>query len=501
MQEKLASYGLRATANPAHQAYVAWLESQLRAIPNLELRADDYDVLRWTPTGADLKAGSALNLLAPIAVSGVVPYAKPTSPAGISGALVYLPAGTPISEENAAGKIVLRDIEYGNRRNLTLTAAMWWIYDPALTFLPELLDSGAKTGAPAPQKTDLAAAGQAGAAGVIFMHDLPREQIADWYRLYDGEHYSTPALYVGADEREQLKALAAEGGHAQITLTADVEPATTRMLVATLHGQQPDALAIESHTDGTNALWDNGPLTMLAMARYFAQFAAECRPRTLKFVFTTAHLHQSLVNGPGSGGSFALYAEEFDEDYQEGKGAAVIVIEHLGARHYEPTERSDGGPGRELRATDRTELNTFFVTESPGLQNALFDAVTRHDLRETLALRGTTPPGAHLPVQDNFGGEGNPYIRHLLPTLAFITEPWTLFTPGFSVEELIDKELLYKQSLLFADLVLNLGPMPRAMIAGAATAERATRDLLCSTRLNPSNIVYCEGTPSETGSR
>ena len=493
LEEKLDSYGVRATASSSHQAYLAWLESQLQAIPGVQMKVIEYPIQRWTQTGVGLEAGPALGMLSTTPVSGALPYALPTSAQGVTAPLIYVPPGTSIAAAAVAGKLVLRDVVPGSVPNAVFTALEWWSYDPDLT-LTQTIGGNYERDWLSSNVPDIDDAVIAGAAGVIFMHGLKRENVLDQYRPYEGVQWPVPALYVGVDEAQQLKTLAAAGGYAKLVLGARVEPMATRMLIATLPGKADDAIAIESHTDGTSALWDNGPLAMLALARYFGQFDASCRARTLKFVFTTAHLYQNLVP-PWRDGSAEQFAQQFDRDYQNGKAAAVVVIEHLGAWQYEAVARGDGGPGRELKRSDLHEANSFFVTESPGLQAALLQAVVGRDLRATIALRGADLPGAHFPLHLSFGGEGNPYIAHLLPTVAFIVAPWTLFTPGYSLQG-IDKDLMYQQTLVFADLVYNMSTLPRETLAGAAIAERAARDALCATGQNVSQLVRCAGTPS-----
>ncbi|HUP92205.1 MAG TPA: hypothetical protein VM074_08160 [Solimonas sp.] len=508
LERKLDSYGVRSTGSAAHQQYVDWLESQLRTIPGIELRADDFPIARWSAVGGSLEAGAALGFTLPVPISAIVPYARATPADGLVASLAYVPSGTAITAENSGGKIVLRDVVASSQPNATMAAVMWWMYDPDLSFLTNL--NGKRENKQGVGREDLDAAQAAGAAGLIYLHEFPRAQVLDLYRPYEGVLWSIPAFQVGADEAALLRQLAAGGGVAQMKLAAVTEPAVTRMLVATLPGVAEDALVIESHTDGTSALWDNGPLAMLALARYFGQFERHCRPRPLTFVFTTAHLYQQLVP-PYRGGSADLYAQEMDRAYEEGRASAAIVIEHLGAREYTAIPRPDGGPGRELTLTDRHELNTFFVTESVGLQDALLQSVAIHDLRESYALRGTGLPGAHLPLTDNFGGEGNSYIRHLLPTVAFIVAPWTLFTPGYSLQG-IDPALLYKQSLVFGDLIHKLGALPREVLAGpprrsvpsatgCAPAARMSAALCCA-RARPRNrrLIHDPARPADCGS-
>ena len=106
---------------------------------------------------------------------------------------------------------------------------------------------------------------------MLFVHGFPREQKKGQYAPYEGIEWPVPTLMLGIDEGETVKKLAAAGGSATLTLTAEVKRVKTRMLLATLPGVSDEKVVIQSHTDGMNALWDNGPIAMLALARYFGK--------------------------------------------------------------------------------------------------------------------------------------------------------------------------------------------------------------------------------------
>src|SRR5207247_2650309 len=183
-------------------------------------------------------------------------------------------------------------------------------------------------------------------------------------------------------------------------------------------------------TDGMTAVGDNGPIAMLALARHFAALPVECRPRTVQFVFTTGHLYQHLVAGSADrGGSAEIEAKLLDDDYAGGKVALVFALEHMGALEYAAVARKDGGPGRELDPTGKTEVNTFFTGDSPVLVSTITHAVVARNLGRTYILQGADAPGPHLPVHETFGGEGTAYHQHLIPTIAFVTGPWPLYNP------------------------------------------------------------------------
>jgi hypothetical protein len=307
-------------------------------------------------------------------------------------------------------------------------------------------------------------------------------------------HWQLPAVYVGADEGAQLKVLAANGGSARVDIAATDVQSPTRTIVATLKGASSERIVVESHTDGMNAVWDNGPIAILALARHFAALPRACRPRTLQFVFTTGHLYQRLLGGQDRGGSAELVAKQLDSDYSKGSLAMVFALEHLGAREYAANPRPGGLPGRVLEPTGRNELNTLFVGESPLLVGNVIRAVIQRDIRRTFVMRGADAPGATIPPHNSYGGEGGAYQQHLIPTIALVTGPWTLYNPAFGMEA-IDGALMRSQTLLFADLIRRLSPQPRALIGGGYLAYRLARSLICDSALTTLKLTRCPGDP------
>lgn len=481
----LASYGPRPTASPSHQQYLDWLAGEMAAIPGAQSRSLPYTIDRWLPGEIALEAGGAS-----VPVSGPVPYAKPTAPDGVSGELVYVPAGQAIAGAAVSGKIVVRDAATGSVPNAAFAALQWFSYDPDLTLTQSITGNYERDFLAYQSRiTDLQDAGSAGAAGLVLVHSFPREQVAGHYAPYEGLRWPVPALYVGADEGAQLKQLAAAGGSATIRLATVEGPADTRTLITTLTGLSTERIVIESHTDGMNALWDNGPIVMIEMARYFGALGEACRPRTIELVFTTGHLYQRLVPPKRDGGA-EQYATELDHDYDEGTVAMVLALEHFGAREYAAVPRTDG-PGRRMTLTGRSEPNAILISESPVLVATVAAVVAANDLQRTIALRGADLPGARIPPHRSLGGEGGPYHTHMIPTAAFITAPWPLYNPAFGME-ILDKDLMYRQSLTFTDLVHAVATIPREALAGAFLVERPLRDAICESPLADAGVAECE---------
>lgn len=483
----MAGFGRRPTGSANQLRFIAWLEDRLRGIDGLQVGDVPYSVNRWAEQGAGLAAGGAR-----VPISGAVPYAKAATG---TGPLVHVPAGTALSAQDIKGKVVVRDAVPGSVPSAAFRAVEWFEWDPDGTLLADAGGSYERDFAGYNQRiTDLEDAAKGGAAGLVFVHGFPRAQVRGQYAPYEGIHWKVPAVYVGADEGERLKQLAAKAAEATVTIHARDVPSATRTVIATLPGVSDERMVVESHTDGMNAIWDNGPIAILALARHFAALPRACRPRTLQFVFTTGHLYQHLTGTADRGGGAEQEARQLDADYDKGSIALVFALEHLGAKEYAAVPRPDGGPGRVLQQTGRSELNTLFAGESPVLVHALEDQVVKHDLRRTFVLRGSDAPAAKIPPHNSFGGEGTEYQQHLLPTIALVTGPWTLYNPAFGMEA-IDGELMRRQTLIFADLMHGLASQPAAALGGGYLGERAARSLVCGSAFATLGLARCAGDP------
>ncbi|MSZ75990.1 MAG: hypothetical protein F2667_02640 [Actinobacteria bacterium] len=467
--DRLGGAGLRSTGSEAHEATIAWLEQELLAIAGLEVRSDVYELLRWRPEpDGDLERAGALRVRTAdgraidVPLVGAVPYALSTTQ---EGDLVHLPRDTPIARDNAEGRVVLRDFPAPSLTYDVLLAGALHVSDECAARAGEVYDRPAF--ADRPIHADLVAAGEAGAAGIVFALDLPRAQVAGFFEPHSGTHFDLPAVYVGADERELLLASAADGARAQVSVNAVVEPGTTRNVIATLPGLSPERIVIASHTDGNTWVQENGAAGVLALARWYAALPVEDRPRTLEFAFTSGHLHMSREGTH-------RYAEQLDAEFDQGTVALTIAIEHLGVVEVDPVPRPDG-PGRELQMTGGEEMFVWPVGPSELLRAAVVEAVARHGVGPVIVVPGVgTPVDGQVPLFGSFGGVGTHFHRHLLPTTAIISCPWTLWSPSFGAAA-IDVERMRRQILAVRDVVRSVEDAPLGAIAGDYLADRAAR--------------------------
>jgi hypothetical protein len=474
LNRAIDDFGVRTTGSPNHVRYVDWLQRQLDSVPDVKVHSLRYRFHRWLARSASLRVGIGGQQVT-LKPAAPVPYSKPSAANGPTAPLVYLPTDTDITATNSAGKLVVRDLIGGQLLNSLFNVVAWSVFDPRHTLDPNGIYKRDWLN-PQPSE-DMAAASQAGAAGVLFVHEFPRSEIQGHYRPYDGIHWKVPGLHLGVDEGERLKQAIAAGtaGPGRIALNAQTtRNAPTRTLVGKLAGPGRRRVVIETHSDGVNALWDNGSVPILAIAHYFAALPRHCRPGPMEFVFTTAHLYQRLDRRTHGAGD-ELYARKLDKAYDHGTVKLVLALEHLGAYQWDAVPRGGGKPGLTLRRTNQSEPSTTFVTESPFLVGTLERAVKRRDVERSLLLKGTAlADDSHVPPYCSFGGEGTPYMQHLIPTVAYIAAPWTLFSSGYGLEQ-IDFGLLRRQTLQFTDVLLQVRGVSQARIAGKYTQYRKER--------------------------
>jgi hypothetical protein len=276
-------------------------------------------------------------------------------------------------------------------------------------------------------------------------------------------------VFVGVDEGEQLKKLAREGGSASVGVDAERSMAPTRNLIATLPGQSNERIVISTNTDGNTWVQENSVAGLLALADYLSRRPIECRPKTFEFLFGTAHLH---IAKEGT----VRYAKKLDKEYSEGTVSFAMVLEHLGTREILPVPRKNGGPGQELEYTGLSEPSAWFVSESPALVASTVQNLQKHGLGQTAVLRGQdVPTTARVPVHCSFGGIGGAFHGYLIPTIATISGPWSLWAPSFG-EGAIDFDRMQKQLLASGDMLLGLQNQRREVLAGAVPLLRQLRD-------------------------
>lgn len=490
MMGTIVGFGeLRNTGSEAGEKTIDWLASELRKIPGMTVRTESFEVPRWQPTtlnptgpGRSLELAGGVSVSSAgstqkVAVGGAIPFSLSTGTAGKSGQLVYLPAGTAITPENARGKVIVREVP---KATLPFIGLALLAYHITPDLYPQLLTAFDRPflGTDGPLAEELILAGQVGAAGYISVFNVPRDQIRGYFDPHWGTHFKLPAVYVGVDEGEALKKLATNGTTANVSVLAERDIASTRNLFATLPGGNGERVVLNTNTDGIGWVQENGTVGMLALARYFASLPQACRPRTLEFALGSGHLQMSHEGN-------RKIAQQIDRDYDTGSVAYAMVLEHLGTKELLPTSRAPL-PGKTLKFSGKAEP-TIWATGTQALATATVEAVKRRKLSRATVSRGLDIPStAHVPSICGFGGIGGYFNAMLVPVVSTISGPWSLWAPSYG-ESALDFERMRTQLLVAGDVILASNKLTRTELAGnypKYREQRAAGAASCDSLLN-----------------
>jgi len=268
-----------------------------------------------------------------------------------------------------------------------------------------------------------------------------------------------PTLYVDYKTGHSLRKRVKAGKvRARMILRSTTFPNTgTDEIVAILPGANGDPndptkgenVVVASHTDGTSASEENGPLGMLAMAKYFAQIPRSQRRRSMIFVFATGH--------------FTGYTKDtqwFIDHHPEilSKTAATLTIEHLGQKSFTDNWRFDDYVDDGL-----PEVAFSYVTSEPAII-----ATARANHQKEKLLRA---PVVNGPVF----GVGRPFSDANLPAYAFITGPNTLYQMDrATVLEGTDANRMFQEIRTFVRILASWETLDkRTLNAGKGTLPPA----------------------------
>lgn len=221
-----------------------------------------------------------------------------------------------------------------------------------------------------------------------------------------------------------------------------------------------ETVFVVTHTDGVNAVEENGHIAMVAMAR-----AAVLDPpdRTTVFVFTSGHMRIPAVTSEGQA------TQRFLADHPElwaghaglRRAVAGLAIEHLGAREF-----IDNPDANELRPTGLVEPELLYATTSELAQLARAewqpeDGVTLRVSRPTALI--------HF-------GEGEPLLHAGIPAISLVTAPLYLLAefPGEETE-LVDNAALQRQVNNFERLYRRISSVGTVNFGHAEKPSKTAR--------------------------
>jgi hypothetical protein len=379
------------------------------------------------------------------------------------GELLYVQPSDNISLIDMRGKIIVRDFNIPAIPTSLFEALAYYASPDANQ------SSTYKRPFLAPIQTDLLALSLGGAAGYISAINASRDELEAYYSHHSGTHWLVPGVFTGADSYEKLIQAASNNQTASIRIDATYATKPVPRVHATLPGSSNETIVLATHTDGVTYVQENGPSALLTLARYFASLPLASRKKTIEFAFEASHLAYQLD-------SDKLLAKSLDATYDNANDttAFVIAIEHLGSREIEPAANSSAD-NPQLEYTGRSEALLWSVGPVQPAIDAVLNIVQARDLNNTVVAPGFPPANEErVPTYFSMGGLGSYYHGALIPTMATITGPWSLWAPGFGAEAL-DYDVLRSQHMAIGDAILALSEYSRDELMGNYTEYRQRR--------------------------
>ncbi|MFI8287840.1 hypothetical protein ACIGBL_01730 [Streptomyces sp. NPDC085614] len=444
-QQALDDRGLRATGSPAHADYIGDLARRLSAVGVPDVALEAVPMRRWSARHWGLRLESTDTA---VAVVSPVAYSGRTDADGVTGPLSSEPRAGSIGVVNVAPPAFTAGdfdaLDYGSSAPATTEP----VYAPDQRYERVWLAHDF-------MRTELTRFTAAGAAGLIMVIDLPEEELGGGYLLYDGVHRAIPALFVGRESGSLLREAAFWGREATLTLVADVAQVDTHNIVGIIPGASDELVVLQSHTDGSNGLEDNGCEAILGMAHYLAGLPRQELPRSVLVLLSTGHFATAQAWG------LEAFLERHRGDMVP-RIAAALCLEHLGAL-VSPPGHSDHVPGVTY------EFGACFATPHPAVVNGMRSALIRAQVTEPRVLRPFVPhPSGTSPDGTTWPGDGGPFWHTAgLPAANFITGPGYLLNVE-PVMDRIDVAALRRQAIAFTEAVLELAAVPWQELRGEA---------------------------------
>ncbi|KAK5059803.1 hypothetical protein LTR84_009686 [Exophiala bonariae] len=425
----LANLGTRVTGTPEHNVLIDHIKGSLELL-GLPVYAHH---LNFTYNDQLISPPKLVVNNAELEISSYLPYSGNTDFEGLTGELVDL-TGSNVKDINwarAKGKIAVVNIT-GGLQDYRDTLAPWagqpdWYVATGIP--PTVAD--ARVG-------NLTQARQAGVKAVIHLwENISTGSAFGQYTPFKRLFQDMPSVFVAGQPAMAVKTAIKENTTATLTLQGKLHPNTTTRTIYTVFAGNKypnETVIINTHTDGTNALEENGYIAIMSYARHLL---ANPPKRTTVLVFLTGHMHQPAFSTRGR--AMRRWLDDHIEFWSGGDGnnmtaVASTCVEHLGA----------------LEWAEDLSNDTYFPT------GRLADEILYANTPETLAILQQHWNGARegflrvsnpIPKGLQFG-EGQPLTDVGIPNIALVTSP--LYTVAemprdFDERKLIDIPAMKRQ--------------------------------------------------------
>jgi hypothetical protein len=442
----LTGCGSRITGLPGHTKFVEFLAARLAKCPGVTVNRDTYVFDRWDERRRALSAKGPNGIARLLRTTSSYPYSGKTNPGGVNGDIIDLGRTTP----NAIGGSDPIEIKSDIRGKIVLIRSpvhgfpfeenfkIWGASRPDVK-LPARIREAVWQNRAAPPLQPFK---DAGAVGAIFAWEGISDENAEGQYVPFGRKFADfPTLWVGEKTGDELTKIAAQGGSATITLEADITPnASSDTLYGYLQGETDEIILIHTHSDGPNAVEENAPIAVVALAEYLAGLPKGTLKRSYLFTMTTGHMAHFPTSKSWHG---------FETKHPDliKKVVGAIVLEHLGARSW-IDRGEDYLPGSENQTT-------MILTQSKSLADLALKSCADTIDDRIIAVN---------PYQRRYTGESGGVIEAGIPCIGIMPVPSYLLKQSEtgSIEK-IDPRLFRTQLENVTKMLRAMDQMPRAL--------------------------------------
>lgn len=445
--EKMNACGVRLTGSKAHNDFINYLQDEIKKL-GVKIYSDPFYFRRWEEKSSSIEiidGDENIN----ISVSSAYPYSGETTPNGITAELVYVKKLSDIKD--VKGKIAVFDVSninfipseiaFDKRTSYPEDVVLESKYEgPVITSFVRCFNGmiSKLTGAK---------------AAILIWKGLHDDCIQGQYLSFIMGYQKIPMLWVNETSGKKIAEAANVHKKAKLVLEAETENnAYTESFYCILKGKHPtENVIVNTHTDGTNCVEENGAIALLELMRNFVGQELE---RTHIFVFTTGHFRlptfKDIRTGSFQSASrwLAMHRDLWDGRNGHYKCVANLTIEHLGCKEWRVV---DG----EYKYTGKPEVEIVY-TGNKFMDKLYIDTVKDRKTVRTMTLRGHN--ALHF-------GEGQNFFTMGIPEISLVPAPYYLCVVSDSNEmEKFDIDLMTEQTETFAKLIEKIEKIDSAQL-------------------------------------
>ncbi|MBQ7862812.1 MAG: hypothetical protein IJ349_11520, partial [Clostridia bacterium] len=347
------SFDTRLTGSKGHNDFIKWLKDEIIKM-DIPIYSDPFYFRRWEEKNSSIEIiDGDKNFNIP--VSSAYPYSGQTSAGGITEELVYVKSVKDIPK--TTGKIAVfnvaninflpSEIAFDKRSSYPEDVVLEKKYEgPVITSFVQCFYG-------------IVSKLSKAKAVILIWKGLHDDMIEGQYLSFIADYQNIPMLWVNETNGKKIIEAAKAHKKAKFVLESEIEEhAHTESFYCIIKGKnQKENVIINTHTDGTNCVEENGPIALLELMRNMKDTVPE---RTHIFLFTTGHFRlphfEDIRTGAFQSASrwLAMHRDLWDGKGEHFKCVANLTIEHLGCKEWRDI---DG----EYKYTGKPEIDLVYT--------------------------------------------------------------------------------------------------------------------------------------------